>query len=267
MKIIRFQDDTGAVRLGHRFENGSADLLQGDILGTLTDTGRRLKVAKLLSPLAPAAILCIGLNYRLHAGEFGVDLPEYPILFMKNPAAATNPGDPIVIPACCRNAPQVDYEAELAVVIGRSAKNVTAASALEYVLGYTCGNDVTARRWQKLAGGGQWARGKSFDTFCPLGPALVTADEIPDPQHLRISCRLNGELMQDASTADMLFPVAHLIEYLSQDTTLMPGTVILTGTPPGVGFARTPPVWLDAGDRVAIEIEGIGTLENPVTAA
>jgi 2-keto-4-pentenoate hydratase/2-oxohepta-3-ene-1,7-dioic acid hydratase in catechol pathway len=161
----------------------------------------------------------------------------------------------------------VDYEAELAVVIGRRCRNVPVERALEQVLGYSCANDISARRWQKRGGGGQWVRGKSFDRFCPLGPVLVTADELPDPQRLSIECRLNGRLMQAGNSADMIFPVAELISRLSQDTTLLPGTLILTGTPPGVGFARQPPVFLAAGDRVEVRIEGIGRLENPVVEA
>jgi 2-keto-4-pentenoate hydratase/2-oxohepta-3-ene-1,7-dioic acid hydratase in catechol pathway len=161
----------------------------------------------------------------------------------------------------------VDYEAELAVVIGRAAKDVPAEQALNYVLGYSCSNDVSARRWQKHGGARQWVRGKSFDAFCPLGPVLVTADEIPDPQILDIRCVLNGETMQSGNTSDMIFSVAELIAHLSRDTTLLPGTLILTGTPPGVGFARTPPVYLADGDVVRIEIEGVGALENPVRGA
>jgi 2-keto-4-pentenoate hydratase/2-oxohepta-3-ene-1,7-dioic acid hydratase in catechol pathway len=155
----------------------------------------------------------------------------------------------------------------LAVVIGRAAKNVPVEQALDYVLGYTCSNDVSARRWQKHGGARQWVRGKSFDTFCPLGPVLVTADEIPDPQVLDVRCLLNGATMQDGNTSDMIFTVAELIAHLSRDTTLLPGSVILTGTPPGVGVARKPPVYLAAGDLVRIEIEGIGVLENPVREA
>ena len=149
-------------------------------------------------------------------------------------------------------------------MIGRRCKNVSRADALDYVLGYTCGNDVSARDWQKEGGGSQWCRGKSFDTFCPLGPVLVTPEEIPNPNALRISTKVNGETLQDCSTADMIFDVPALIEFLSGSTTLLPGTVILTGTPHGVGMARTPPRWLQPGDTVAVEIEKIGVLTNPV---
>jgi 2-keto-4-pentenoate hydratase/2-oxohepta-3-ene-1,7-dioic acid hydratase in catechol pathway len=171
------------------------------------------------------------------------------------------------LPAACGHGPEVDFEAELAVIIGREAKNVPEDQALEYVLGYTCANDVSARHWQKHGGGGQWVRGKSFDTFCPLGPVLVTADEIPDPQSLSVRCGVNGDRMQDGNTADMIFPVRRLIARISRDTTLVPGTVILTGTPAGVGFTRDPPVFLAAGDRVSVDIEKIGILVNLVTAA
>ena len=159
---------------------------------------------------------------------------------------------------------RVDYECELAVVIGRAARNVPREHALDYVLGYTCANDVSARDWQKEGGGGQWCRGKSFDTFCPLGPCLVTRDELANPNALRISTRIGGEVLQDSNTADMIFDVPTLIEFLSGSTTLLPGTVIITGTPQGVGMARNPPRWLQAGDNVTVEIESIGQLTNPV---
>jgi 2-keto-4-pentenoate hydratase/2-oxohepta-3-ene-1,7-dioic acid hydratase in catechol pathway len=186
---------------------------------------------------------------------------------MKPNGAAIGPGEPIRIPACCRPEGEVDYEAELAVVIGRPALNVSEQTALDYVLGYTAANDVSARWWQKHGAGGQFVRGKGFDTFCPLGPAIVTAGEIPDPQTLRLKTVLNGQVMQDHTTADMIFSVARLIAELSRDTTILPGTVLLTGTPSGVGFARQPPVWLMPGDEVTIEIDQIGSLTNPVVAA
>ena len=218
---------------------------------------------KLLAPVVPTAILCIGLNYRRHAAEGNAPIPKWPVLFMKSPGAVQNPGDPIVLPRHLAS-DQVDYECELAVVIGRRCKNVSRGDALSYVLGYTCGNDVSARDWQKEMGGSQWCRGKTFDTFCPLGPRLITADELTDPNQLTIKTILNGEVMQDWNTSDMIFDVPTLIEFLSGSTTLLPGTVILTGTPHGVGMARKPPVWLKAGDRITIEIEKIGAPENPV---
>jgi 2-keto-4-pentenoate hydratase/2-oxohepta-3-ene-1,7-dioic acid hydratase in catechol pathway len=185
------------------------------------------------------------------------------MLFIKSGNTLNHPGSPIPIP---KRSSMIDYEAELAVVIGKDAKDVARDRALEYVFGYTCANDVSARDWQqdKNLGGGQFARGKSFDGFCPLGPTIVTADEIPNPNQLRLRCILNGQTMQDQSTGDMIYDVPTLIESLSSTLTLRAGSIILTGTPAGVGFARKPPVWLKPGDKVVVEIEGIGRLENPV---
>ncbi|MFC1798539.1 fumarylacetoacetate hydrolase family protein [Thermodesulfobacteriota bacterium] len=264
MKIIRFIDEQDHICYGHNYTGETAVLLEGALFGELQDTGPQVRVKKILAPLDPRALLCIGLNYHEHAGETGFELPKYPILFMKNPAALAHPGDPIVIPTCCTKAPEVDYEVELAVVIGKAAKNVSSAEALQYILGYTPANDVSARRWQFHAGERQWDRGKSFDTFCPLGPEIITADEIPDPQTLQIKCILNGETMQDANTSDMIFSVAEIIAYLSTDMTLLPGTVILTGTPSGVGFTRKPPVYMMPGDTVEILIDGFRPLISPV---
>lgn len=264
MRIVRFLDENGRECYGRDFKDGHALLLRGHLFDGLEETGSRVSVSKLLAPLQPPAILCIGLNYRQHAVETGIKIPEYPVLFMKNPASVTHPHDPIILPAVCAEPPQVDYEAELAAVIGKPARNVPLAKALDHVLGYTAGNDVSARWWQKHAGASQWIRGKSFDTFCPLGPELVTADEIPDPQNLRLRCILNNEVMQDGNTSDMIFSVAQLVAFLSEGTTLLPGTVILSGTPSGVGFVRQPPVFLKPGDVVSIEIEAIGTLTNRV---
>jgi 2-keto-4-pentenoate hydratase/2-oxohepta-3-ene-1,7-dioic acid hydratase in catechol pathway len=220
-------------------------------------------VRKLLAPVVPAVFFCIGLNYRRHAEESGAAIPAFPVVFMKSPVAAQDPGGPIVLPTRLKST-EVDYECELAVVIGRRCKNVDRAQALEYVLGYTCANDISARDWQGKWGGSQWCRGKTFDTFAPLGPRLVTTDEIPDPNHLAIRTILNHQTMQESNTADMIFDVPTLIEFLSGSTTLLPGTVILTGTPSGVGAARRPPVFLKAGDSITVEIEKIGALVNPV---
>lgn len=263
MKIIRFQDNTGVIRHGEWVDEKSARLIEGTLVETYRATDRIVAIRTLLAPVEPRTILCVGLNYRRHAEETGARIPEYPVLFIKAVNTLAHPGDPIIIP---RVAPgQVDCEGELAVVIGKPGKNIERHLALDHVLGYTCANDVSARRWQKEGGGKQWCRGKSFDTFCPLGPCLVTADEIPDPNTLRIKTTLNDETMQDSTTADMIFDVPSLISFLSEGTTLLPGTVILTGTPQGVGFARNPQVFLKKGDRVAIEIERIGTLVNPVS--
>ena len=267
MRIIRFLDEYGNTRLGHDFADGEAILLEGDMFKSLQDTRQRKKVHKLLTPVQPSAILCIGLNYARHAKETNTAPPQYPVLFMKNPAALNHPDDPILLPQSCLDPLQVDFEVELAVVIGKKTKNVSAASALDYVFGYTIGNDISARRWQKHGGGGQWVRGKSFDTFCPLGPVLVTTDLVPDPQQLRLQCFLNGELMQDANTSYMIFSVAELIEYLSNGMTLLPGTVIMSGTPSGVGFARNPPVYLKPGDTLELKIDSLGILRNSVAEA
>jgi 2-keto-4-pentenoate hydratase/2-oxohepta-3-ene-1,7-dioic acid hydratase in catechol pathway len=263
MKIIRYQSSTGEIHFAQEHADGSTTRLRGSLFDGLTATSEPAMIHRRLSPLDPVAILCIGLNYRQHAIETNAPIPQFPILFFKNPSTAQHPGEPIVLPRW-HSSSKVDYECELAVVIGRTAKNVPREKAFEYVLGYTCANDVSARDWQKDGGGGQWCRGKSFDTFAPLGPCLVTADEITDPQTLRIRTMVNGETLQDSSTSDMIFNVATLIEFLSGSSTLLPGTVILTGTPQGVGMARTPCRWLVAGDSVKIDIERIGALTNPV---
>ena len=265
MKIIRYQNNEGSVSFARKNSEDEYERLEGGLFTGLQPTNELIRPGKLLAPLDPAAILCIGLNYRRHAQETGAKVPERPILFMKAPSSVQNPGDPIQIPVSLPSH-EVDYECELAVVIGKRAKNVRRANALEYVLGYTCANDVSARDWQIRYGGSQWCRGKTFDTFAPLGPCIVTADEIPNPNDLSIKTNLNGETVQDWSTKDMIFDVPTLIEFLSGSTTLVPGTVILTGTPHGVGMAATPPRWLKAGDSVTIEIERIGCLTNPVTA-
>jgi 2-keto-4-pentenoate hydratase/2-oxohepta-3-ene-1,7-dioic acid hydratase in catechol pathway len=207
----------------------------------------------------PGKIVCIGLNYRDHAMEAGLPLPEVPILFPKFANSVVGPGEPILLPP---ETAEPDYEAELAVVIGRTARRVEAADAIGCVGGYTCANDVSARDLQNRTS--QWMLGKAIDTFLPLGPVLVTPDEIPDPQALAIRCEVNGAELQSSSTAQMVFGVAELIASISRTMTLEPGDVIATGTPPGVGFARKPPVYLHDGDEVTIEIERIGRLTNPV---
>jgi 2-keto-4-pentenoate hydratase/2-oxohepta-3-ene-1,7-dioic acid hydratase in catechol pathway len=263
MKIIRCKDSSGETRYGSQHLDGTVTRIDGCVFGDFTDTGEPLQVNKLLAPVAPVAILGIGLNYRKHAAEGKNPIPDHPILFMKMPSAVQNPNDPILLPTQLAST-KVDYECELAVVIGKECKNASKENALDYVLGYTCANDVSARDWQISWGGGQWCRGKTFATFCPLGPALVTKDEIANPNNLAIKTVLNDEVMQDWNTDDMIFDVPTLIEFLSGSCILAPGTVILTGTPHGVGAARKPPVYLKDGDRVTIEIEGIGALTNPV---
>ncbi|MDF3130817.1 fumarylacetoacetate hydrolase family protein [Kiritimatiellaeota bacterium B1221] len=236
---------------------------EGDLHSGWTQTEQIVKVHRFLPPISPAVIFGIGLNYRAHAEEMGSPLPDFPVVFMKNISAVTGHGEPIFLPRHL-NSDAVDYEVELAVVIGKTAKNVPEEKALEYVAGYAVGNDVSARDWQKIFGGGQWSRGKSFDSFCPLGPVMVTADEIPDPNRLPIRMTLNDEVVQDSNTSDQIFTVEQLISFLSGSTTLLPGTIILTGTPPGVGAGKKPPVYLKAGDRLQAEIEGIGSLQNNV---
>ncbi len=266
MQIIRFKGKDGKVYTGCDYRGKTASLILGNIYDNFKVTDKRIEVKALLSPVLPGAILCIGLNYRMHAKETGISIPQYPVLFMKNPQAVTGPCSDIEIPVSCLDPLQTDYEAELAVVIGKPAKNVSSKTAVDFIAGYTCANDVSARRWQKHAGAGQWVKGKSFDTFCPMGPALVTQDEIEDQQSLNLECRLNGKTMQKGSTSDMIFSVVEIITFLSESTTLAPGTVILTGTPSGVGFTRNPPVYLKPGDMLETEIKGIGTLKNNVIA-
>jgi 2-keto-4-pentenoate hydratase/2-oxohepta-3-ene-1,7-dioic acid hydratase in catechol pathway len=210
----------------------------------------------------PSKIICVGLNYRDHAEEQGTELPSAPLLFAKWPNALIGPGEPIVLP---RVSDQVDYEAELGVVIGERVRDVSDANALEAVRGYVCLNEVSARDLQ--FSDGQWTRGKSPDTFCPVGPQLVPAAEVRDPQALGIRCFLNGEVMQDSTTANMIFTVAEIIAYASVTMTLEPGDLIATGTPAGVGVFRDPPVFLKDGDEVTIEIDGLGALTNPVRVA
>ena len=262
MKLIRFLDDHGEIRRGEPLEGDRARLVRGDHFGPWESTDEVVGVARLLAPLDPVNLICIGRNYRAHAKEGGAEAPTEPQIFSKLTSSVIAAGEPIVLP---REAPdEVDWEAELAVVIGREARRVDEEHALEHVLGYTCANDVSARDCQKRRDL-QWTRGKSFDTFCPLGPALVV-DPTIRPQELAVGSRLNGETMQDGNTAQMMFSVPFLIRYLSHQFTLAPGTVILTGTPAGVGFARKPPVFLRAGDTITVDVEGIGVLTNPVLA-
>jgi len=263
MKIIRYQDSQKNIGYGWQTAEGGYCKISGDIFGEYSATREEADVARVLAPVAPAGILCIGLNYRAHAAETKAAIPEQPILFMKGINAVQNPGEAIQIPRFLPSE-RVDYECELAVVIGRTCKNVRRAEALDYVLGYTCANDVSARDWQIKWGGSQWCRGKTFDTFAPMGPWLVTRDEIANPNALAIRTILNGETVQDWNTNDMIFDVPAIIEFLSGSTTLPAGTVILTGTPQGVGMAQKPPLWLKPGDEVTIEIEGIGRLTNGV---
>ncbi|HAV13401.1 MAG TPA: 5-carboxymethyl-2-hydroxymuconate isomerase [Opitutae bacterium] len=264
MEIARIQQADGSIHYGSEIGN-QVYRIEGDLYGKFQQTDELLQPIKRLAPIVPTAIFCIGLNYKDHAEETGSPLPEHPVVFMKNPASVCHPSDLILLPRHLHS-DQVDFEAELAVVIGKRCKNVSVDHALDYVLGYTCANDVSARDWQKFHGGGQWVKGKSFDTFCPLGPILVTADRIPNPQILPIRGILNSDIRQESWTGDMIFSVAEIISFLSGSTTLLPGTVILTGTPSGVGMAADPQRFLKQGDQFTVEITGIGCLRNPVAA-
>jgi 2-keto-4-pentenoate hydratase/2-oxohepta-3-ene-1,7-dioic acid hydratase in catechol pathway len=218
----------------------------------------------LLAPVPdPQKVICLGLNYRDHAIESKMAIPEEPVLFSKFPSALVGHGAAIELPPASE---QVDYEAELVVVIGARGRDVPREEARGLVAGYCVGHDVSARDWQLHKPGKQWLAGKTFDTFAPVGPELVTADEVPDPGALGIRLRLNGETMQDSSTSQLIFGVDEVIAYLSRICTLEPGDLIFTGTPPGVGMARTPPVWLRPGDVVEVEIDGLGVLRNPVVS-
>jgi 2-keto-4-pentenoate hydratase/2-oxohepta-3-ene-1,7-dioic acid hydratase in catechol pathway len=263
MRVIRHLDETGQICYSAQEAHGAAFRIAGEIFGQYKVTNTTSKVAKLLAPVEPVAIWCVGLNYRRHAEESAIPVPEFPVIFAKGPNSVQNPEDPIRIPTYLRS-DEVDYEGELVVVIGKACKNASRESALDHVFGYCCGNDVSARDWQIKKGGGQWCRGTTFDTFAPLGPCLTTKDEIPNPNNLRLQTILNQEVVQDWNTSDMIFDVPRLIEFLSGSMTLLPGTVIFTGTPYGVGMAQKPPRWLKPGETVTVVIENIGSLHNPV---
>lgn len=280
MKLVTFRDSSNEFRPGVLQGDAIIDLLATD--GNLPKSVREILAAGALGKIAEAAggkspvyaenvyieapipdpqkVICIGLNYRNHALESGMAIPEEPVVFCKYPSAIIGPEQNIVVPSISK---EVDYEAELVAVIGRRAKNVSENKGVDYVAGYTAGNDVSARDWQLQKPGGQWLMGKTFDTFAPIGPALVTSDEISDPESLAIKFRLNGETLQDSFTDELIFGIGKIVSYLSQVFTLEPGDLIFTGTPPGVGFARKPPVFLKSGDVCEVEIEGLGVLRNP----
>lgn len=229
--------------------------------------GRRWALAELeldAPAPGPSKVLCVGQNYPEHAAEVGAAVPSEPIFFAKLPSTVVGPTDTILLPAAAPR--RVDYEAELALVIGRRGRDIGVEQALDYVLGYLVANDVTARDWQVKKPGGQWMLGKSFDTFLPLGPYLVTADEVPDPSSLRVTCGLGGEIVQDDTSDHMLFGIPELIAYVSRVATLEPGDLLLTGTPAGTGSSRTPPRWLGEGDVLETSVSGLGSLRNPVRA-
>ena len=268
MKIIRYSDSIGHIGLAALQGGRYFELTGNPVAGAVSMTPRLADVVTRLAPVVPTAILCVGLNYRKHAAETNAAVPKQPVLFCKGVNTLQHPDGPIYLPRHLRS-DEVDYECELAVVIGtgpngKACRNVSRANALQYVAGYTCANDISARDWQLKRGGGQWCRGKFFDTFAPLGPFLVTPESITNPNALGIRTELNGVIVQNSNTADMIFSVPELIEFLSGSTTLLPGTVILTGTPEGVGMASKPPRWLRVGDTITIEIENIGRLTNSV---
>lgn len=281
MRIVRFARPDQSIGWGVAIDYGIQDLSLADpslptstlelitkwpilasrVQGLARKLGASEEELRILCPLdIPQKILCIGLNYRDHAIETKAPIPSEPIVFCKMPTAMIGPDEPIVLPKVSQ---QVDFEAELVVVIGRTLRNVSKEQALAGIFGYSVGHDVSARDWQKDKPGKQWFLGKSFDTFAPLGPALVTADEVPSTENLQVKCSINGELMQDSSTRELIFDPAEVIAYISQVMTLSPGDVIYTGTPPGVGMARTPPRFLKHGDIVEIEVEKLGILSNP----
>ncbi len=264
MKIIRFISEEENILYGtyHPEHPESAKIIEGNIFSAFKITSREIKIKKLLAPIVPVNILALGINYKKHGDETATSYPKQPVLFLKATTSITGHEEPIILPAAGPD--HVDYEAELAVVIGKEAKNVMPEKVMDYIMGYSCSNDVSARDWQLKKQKGQWARGKSFDTFCPLGPWIVTKEEIEDPDNLSIRCILNGQTVQESRTSNMIFNIRQIISNLSRSLTLSPGTVILTGTPEGVGFTRQPPLFLKDGDIVSIEIEKIGTLTNKV---
>jgi 2-keto-4-pentenoate hydratase/2-oxohepta-3-ene-1,7-dioic acid hydratase in catechol pathway len=285
MRLVRFSRPDNSIGIGLQVPYGIQDLSLADpslpqsmvelidrwktvqprILSLAKKLGATDQEVKLLCPIdKPRKILCIGLNYRDHAIETKAPIPDEPIVFCKMPTAMIGPNEPIVLPKVSNS---VDYEAELVVIIGKTMKDVSPEQAADGIFGYSVGHDVSARDWQKDKPGKQWFLGKSFDTFAPLGPSIVTTDEVSDVSNLRVQCRINGETLQDSTTKELIFSPVTLISYISQVMTLEPGDVIYTGTPPGVGVARTPPRFLVDGDLVEIEIESLGILSNPVRSA
>ncbi len=257
MKLYRLLDEDSRITYAAGADDGTFRRIDGDIFAEYSVTDRPVKAKKVLAPLDPPAIFAIGGNYRSHIEEVNASIPEAPVVFAKAITSVIGPGDEIVLPSAGPD--HVDYEVELAVVIGRTCRDVPADSVGDFILGYTVANDVSARDWQKRVS--QWVRAKSFDTFCPLGPCIVT--DI-DPSNLHLKTVLNGQVMQDSSTANLIYSVPELIEFLSADLTLLAGTVILTGTPGGVGEARSPQVYLRSGDTITCAIDGIGELTNTV---
>ncbi|MBN2804122.1 MAG: fumarylacetoacetate hydrolase family protein [Deltaproteobacteria bacterium] len=264
MKIVRFLDESNITQTGFYIGDNGAEIVSGNIEKGFIKTGTIKTIKEYLPPLEPVNIFAIGLNYLDHIKETSMERSDFPVLFMKATSSVAAHNSTICLPECEIKGPETDFEGELAVIIGKRVKNATVKNALDSVYGYTCANDVSARRWQKYAGENQWVRGKSFDTFCPLGPYIVTRDEIDDPSNLKIKTELNGKIMQKSNTQNMLFSIGEIISFISRDTTLLPGTVILTGTPDGVGFTRNPRIFLQSDDIIKITIEKIGSLINIV---
>ncbi|KAK9470467.1 uncharacterized protein V1510DRAFT_405009 [Dipodascopsis tothii] len=275
-RLVRFISTNGKTYYGDAIlPSGSTDArfathafrIDGDVLGEHAVTAEKLEIKKLLSPLAWSdipTVRLLGLNYSKHAAEIGLPKPTFPVLFFKPVTAIGGPTDVIPVPKFAQIDNEMDYECELVIVIGKKAHNVSEADALDYVLGYTVGNDVSQRAWQIKKGGGQWSLGKMCDGWAPMGPAIVSSRVIADPQALRISTKVNGQLAQSETTADQIFGVAKTIAFLSQGCTLLPGDLIWTGTPSGVGMGRKPQYWLRDGDLVEIELENVGTIVNRV---
>lgn len=266
MKIIRFLSDKNQILTGvyDAERPGWAKVLAGDIADSWRITSQEAQIRQFLAPLVPVNILALGINYQKHGDETDMNSPDLPVMFLKATSSVIGHEDSIVLPAC--GPENVDYEAELAVIIGKKMKNIQPEDVLDYVFGYTCANDVSARDWQIFKQKGQWARGKSFDTFCPLGPWIVTADELENPNDLAIRAVLNGQTVQEARTSEMIFNIQEALSDLSRSLTLPPKTVVLTGTPQGVGFTRKPPLYLRVGDVISVEIDKIGVLTNRVLA-
>ncbi len=283
MRLVSFEHD-GNRRLGARSADLIIDLNRADpaipaglkaflsagpdtlaLAARAVEAGQaaiRASEVRVLAPIPdPDKIICIGLNYADHAAETKMEIPAEPVVFAKYATALIGPGDPIRLPP---SSSKVDYEAELVAVVGESGKNIPEASALSHIAGYTVGHDVSARDYQLEKPAGQWLLGKTFDTFAPIGPDFVTSDEIPDPHALAVRCLLNGHTVQEGCTDQLIFRIESLVSYLSHVFTLSPGDLLFTGTPPGVGMGRTPPLWLKSGDIVVCEVDGIGRLENPV---
>lgn len=261
VRLARFEDAAGVVSYGIEQGDGTLHVAEGcPFAGTLKDTGRKASIRMLLPPISPTNVVCVGLNYSKHADELGLPYPKNPVIFYKPVISAVGHGAKVVKP---RLTEKMDYEVELAVVIGKACKDVTTDEALDYVLGYTVANDLSTRDWQKVPelAGSQWCRSKSFDGFSPLGPVLVTREDIPDPNNLHLRSFVNGEKRQDSNTNDLIFKVQEIISFLSAGSTLVPGTVIMTGTPAGVAEGMKGQPWLKPGDKVVVEVEKIGALE------